>query len=104
MRLVTRASQLTEEQIRGKSRQQDLVAARALFVVEARKRGYLEVELGAFLSGRDHSSVNYLAREYKPSFHYFDYRKRYERLVENTDHRYFKPVARCYKRAEMSIN
>lgn len=104
MQLIARASGLTEEQIRGKGRTQDLVAARALFVIEARKRGYLEVELGMFLSGRDHSSVNYLAREYKPSFHYFDYRKRYERLIENTDRRYFKPVPRCYKRVGMSVN
>ena len=84
MRLVTRASQLTEEQIRGKSRQQDLVAARALFVIEARKRGYSETGLGRFLS-RDHSSIKYLARGYKPSVHYFDYKKRYEQLIEQTE-------------------
>jgi chromosomal replication initiation ATPase DnaA len=65
-----------EEIIKGENRQQDIVAARALFTKECKKKGYSLTSIGRRIN-RDHSDIYHLNTKYKPTVFFREYQKMY---------------------------
>jgi len=69
MSRTVRASDISEEEIRGKGKNTEIVAAKALFVITASEMGYNDTVIARFL-GRCTCSVNHMKNYYKPSVTY----------------------------------
>lgn len=77
LRRVCELTGFSEEEIKGRGKRQDIVAARALFARKCMNLGYSQTAIGRRIN-RTHSDVQYLQMRYKLTAFYRDYLKNYE--------------------------
>ena len=88
LKQISKVSKLSEEEIRGKNRRQDIVAARVLFAEKASQKGYPQNAIGRFLGGKNHSSISHLMRKYKPCIYYYNFKEALEKYEKKVGYRH----------------